>query len=521
MSECVDSSNQTQQNALNNVAGPETNINGEYTLNKIDVFSKELTANIVSDSQINPVVIAVGKYGESFYSSLSILNNTFINNTDTKNRLDSFPSLTARLEASTIISAIEFSDFLELYGYNPINFTKKSKTNSASVLFELNDYYGIRIKTGALASLCNTFQSIFGAVDGFFKILGEISNLVSIVLEKVLDFKNFVANSEEQSAILVLINEIRKRIKDEIDKILTRIEAIITNLINSITRTMQNIGTFIDEMTIRGIMKEKDNMCLTFSEDNKDKIRSAIIGSFDYAVSLFENPSIAQLEFFVARICSYLTNIEALFNDLTTPMKQFEFKYTRIANRLVTISNITTSTALRAGAIRYSPEVRNENINKIKMQWEGKSGKVLTPDGTTPINPPRPTVDEFLDIPSCSSVFAGRSSTIGVEGDWIKHELLGMQGWTGLDYSLRVFLVRMSKELEKKIIVKFGWVSQEYNSAVYTTSESSHLSGLCVDITTNDFNEDEIKNAAFISGFKYAKSFDDYIHLDIRPISGA
>jgi hypothetical protein len=521
MSECIDPSNQIQQNVLRSSSGPQTNANGEFTLNKIDVFSKELTANIVSDAQTNPVVIAVGKYGESFYSSLSLLNNTFINTDATRLRLDEFPSLTARLESSTTISAIEFADFLDQYGYNPRTLTTKSGSNSQSVLFELDDYYGRTIKTGALASLCNTFQSIFGAVDGFFALLGEISDLVSLVLEKVIDFKNFLANAAEQAVILVLINEIKKRIKAEIDKILSRIEAIITNLINSISQTLQNISTFIDETTIRGIMKQKDDTCLIFSEDNKSKIRAIIIGAFDRAVSLFENPSIAQVEFFIARICSFLTNIEALFNDVTTPMKQFEFKYTRIANRLTTISNITTSTALRAGAIRYSPEVKRENINKIKSQWEGKSGQVLTPNGTIPINPPRPSVDEFLDIPSCSSIFSGSSSTIGVDGESFKDELLGMQGYTGLDYSLRVYLVRMSKDLGKKIIITFGWVSQEYNSAVFSSPESPHLSGLCVNVTTNDFDADVLKQAAFRAGFRTAKSYDDYIHLDVRTILGA
>jgi len=517
---CIDLNDQTQQNILNNKPGPLTNANGEYTLNQVDVFTQEFTNNILSDSQNNPVTLATSKYGaDVFYDSLKAFNLTISERTVP----DIYPSVKARLNSGNI-SAAEFADFMQQYGQNPTGVVTKTNRDYARSLFDLEDYYSKTIRTGALAALCTRFESIFGALGGFFDFLSEIGNLIFDVVDKIKAFREEYKDLTIAATVQALAVELRDRIEKEVKRIVDAVVSVLENLFNSINTLFDNTSTFVDELTIRGIMKEKDNACLMFSEKNKSLIAKTIVGAFDYALSLFENPSIAQIEFLVVRICAYLTNIEALFNDVTTPMKQFEFKYTRIANRLKTISNITTSSALRAGAIRMPPELRKKNINSIESLWEGTGGEVITPTGGTPINPKKPDVQEYLALPSCNSIKSGSNKKIAVDGPWVDDELLGMKGWTGLDPTLRVFLIRMW-DIESsnfvsgspKITVKLGWVSDEYNK-INGAPENAHLSGLCVDVSTEGWDVETLEQSALKAGFRFVKSYDGYLHLDLRPL---
>ena len=520
---CIDLNDQTQQNILNNKSGPLTNGNGEYTLNQISVFTKDFTDNILADAATDPVSIAINKYGaDDFYNSLVALNEAL------KNRpIPKVYTTVAKRITSGNISATEFADFMQQFGQTPTGVAEKTNQNYTGSLLDLENYYTKSIRTGALAALCTRFESLFGAIDGFFDLIAEIGNLIFDVIKKIRSFRegfeNFALAAAVAAVVQALAQELRSRIEEEINRILAAVESIIRNLFKSISKIFSDIGTFVDELTIRGIMKEKDNACHMFSEDNKSLIVATVLGAFDYALSLFTNPSIAQIEFLVVRICAYLTNIEALVNDVTTPMKQFEFKYLRIANRLKTISNITTSTALRAGAIRMPPELRKANINSIESLWEGRSGAVITPTGNEPINPRKPSVSEYLEIPNCNSIKSGTSKIISVSGKWLDDPLLGMKGWTGLDPTLRVYLIRMWSQAEPsstsqpKINVRLGWVSEEYNK-INGAPESAHLSGLCVDISTDGWDVESLENAALRSGFKFIRSFDGYLHLDLRPL---
>jgi hypothetical protein len=199
-------------------------------------------------------------------------------------------------------------------------------------------------------------------------------------------------------------------------------------------------------------------------------------------------------------------------------MDQFEFKYKRIANRLNTMSNVTTSTAIRNGAIRFSPEARSEQINSIQSSWEGTGGVNYTPTGEEPINIKEPTIAEYSNLPSCSQVRSGTDARIIASGDWV--EDFGMEGWTGLDFDLRVYLMRLQSKLGIKIEVTNGWLSQQYNSRISGDPDSSHLSGLSVDISTNGIDTDTISTLAFKSGFRFVKVYDTHIHLDTRELAG-
>ena len=516
-SNCIDTNNQTIMNSLNLRSSNNTNANGEYTLNQIDVFAKELADNLVVESQTNPVTIAENKYGVAFYDATNYLNSTFLKDRD----LDDYPSLNNRAIRGPI-TPIEFADFISLFNLTPNGVITTGTLSSNNLLFELERYYANDIRFGALGGVCTLFESVFAKIDGFFDIIGEVGALIASAvsfLAKAKDLKTFVTNTIDDIVKGKLIEDLKNLIKNEIEQFLAALRAMIQNF--NIKEVINGIGVRLNRAAIRTIMQKKDDACLFLSEENSKSISDKIISLFDYAVGLLDNPGLAEIQFLITRFCAFVANVKALLLDFKSPLDQFEFKYTRIANRLKTISNITSSTAIRNGAIRFSPEARQERINIIEQSWEGSSGRNYTPTGEKPVNVREPTISEYSDLPSCQELKDGSDSRIGVRGEWV--EDFGMEGWTGLDYDLRVYLLRLQEKLGTKIFVTYGWISQQYNARVGGDPYTSHISGKSVDISVfgTNVSEDEFSKLAIESGFKFIKIYPgSHYHLDTRPMIG-
>ena len=522
-STCIDRNDQITINRLNASSGPTTNSNGEYTLDQIDVFAKELADNILAEKESNPILIAQNKYGDSFYESVNYTNNEFLVNKD----LTKYPTLQERLNQGQI-TPIELADFLQLFNLTPSGIIAKATLGPDSLLFEFERYYANDIKFGTLGGICAMFESVFAKVDGFFNAIGVIQGFINDVFTFIAKIKSYSNSPEDQAiaaaeaiTVKALIEKIGQFIKDEVDQMLDAITEMINNF--DIAAIIGNVNARIKLATIRTIMQQKDEACLLTSEENKQTIRDKINGLFNYAVGLYENPGVAEIQFLITRVCALISNVKALLLDFKSPMDQFEFKYKRIANRLKTISNITTSTAIRNGAIRFSEDAKLENINSINASWEDSGDVSYTPTGEQANNVKEPSIQEYSDLPSCGQVRNGLSPKIGVDNDscWVKD--FGMEGWTGLDFDLRVYLIRFADLVDVKLTLKRGWISQQYNAKIGGDPDSIYMSGKTVSISTENItNLDLIPDYAIKSGFKFVKidEVNNLIHLDTRPLIG-
>jgi hypothetical protein len=249
------------------------------------------------------------------------------------------------------------------------------------------------------------------------------------------------------------------------------------------------------------IMTAREEMCAFFTPENKKTFKEKMKGLIDYAVSLFESPNLEAIQFFIARFCALVTNIEGLIRDIKKPLDDYSLRFQTIANRLSTISNINTSTAIRAGAIRYSPEVRKDTINRLEARATDPGGKDFTPTGEEPEEVPEPTASEYKNLPKCGAVWKGSDPTFAVEGDWTdEKEGVGIYGYTRIDLDVKVYLHRVQKEIGGE--------------------QNSHLSGLVIDVKKDMADPALFMETALKNGFKFAREYDDFIHLDIRETPG-
>lgn len=513
MAKCIDRTDQTTLNRLALSAGPAVDANGEFTRNQIDIFAQELADNILQESERNPIQIAVNRYGDTFYDAVNYVNGSFRNRM--ANDVKGFPEIDRRWARGNITN-LEMADFLQNYNYTPTGVI--DQTNYLKLLRELNNYYKDSFASSILGGFCATMQNIFNQIDAFFDLIGVIDGIISDAMSFINKVRSFdgIQTLSQEGLINQLIDEIKKKIEDTIEQVFQDVQDAIENF--DITATIGDVEVIQDPQAVKNIMTAREQMCLFFTDENKKGIKDKVKALIDYAVSLFENITLEQIQFMVYRFCALATNIELLIKDIKAPLDDYGFRYQRIVKRLQAISNINTSTAIRNGAIRLSPEKRKEAINKLKDHWLGNDGKKrVTQTGEEPTGAvDKITAQEYKELPRCGAVWRGKDSRLKVEGDWM--EEIGIEGYTKIDLDVKVYLMRIQKIVGGTFTITKGWVSKEYNEKIGGDPDSAHLSGLVVDIKNDVGSIDSFREAANKSGLKRITVYNDRIHIDIRDI---
>ena len=516
MSKCIDRRDLTTQNRLALPTGPTVDSNGVYTFEQISVFQQEIADSLAKDAEKNPIQLAVNRYGDSFYEAANFVNTSLKRGIDD---LGNYPDLGRRWDRGNI-SNLEFADFINRYNYSPnavINIG-----DYQTLARQLDNYYKDTYSTSILGGLCKTLPQIFGAVDAFFDVIDTIADIISDIVSFVNKVRSYdsIQQFVEEEIVKELINQIQTKIIDVIKEVFREIREAIDNF--NIEDVISEVTNF-NKQTVKAIMTEKEQMCVVLSKDNEQRVLDRVKNFINYAISLLESPGLEQVQYVIARICALATNIEALIRDIKSPLDDYSLQYQRVIRRVQNIGKINTSTAIRNGAIRYSPEARKERINSLTSLWEGENGQVrITPSGKEP-NPIKPiTVKEYKNMPKCGDVIAGNDKRVGVSGAWVDPKELGPQGYSRIDLDVKVYLMRVQAQLaggSVKFNIVNGWRSKVYNDKIGGDESSSHLSGLVIDIENNGFDVEEFTDLALKSGFKHVVIYDDHIHLDIREMT--
>ena len=513
---CVDPNDQLIQNTLSISARPVTDGVGRYTLAQIDAVSAEIADSIIKDAESNPLSRAVNKYGDDIYKSTTYLNGLL------KQRigdLTPYPDLQDRWQRGDI-SNLETADFIQAYNYTPANLLNDN--DSPKLARNLDAYYKNDFHTSILGGFCNRFDSFFASVDAFFDLIGTVEGIIADAIEiagKISRGYDGIKDLTVKALIKELIESIKEKITDVIDRVFQEVQDMIENF--DPAAITQDAETFVNKNVIKGIMTTREQMCAFFTEENKKGIKDKIKGLIDYAIAAFESPGIEEIQYIIARICALSGSIEALIRDINKPLDDYTRRYSTIVDRLKNISRINESSAIRAGAIRYSPTTRQEVINRLQGRWTSPGGNEQTDTGKLPQNVKPITAAEYKSLPRCGNVFAGSSNVFKVEGEsFDEKEGVGIYGYTRVDLDVKVYLKRLqiATNSEKPLTILEGWVSKAYNSKADGPEDNSHLSGLVVDIKRDMNDPEAFIEKALKGGFKYVKDYNDKIHLDIREI---
>jgi hypothetical protein len=542
---CVDRRSQTYLNKQTINPGPTVNSDGSYTLNQIDVFAKELADNIVAETNNNPIQKMVNKFGDDFGKSIDFINGPFRNN-DTKD----YPSLNNRFQRGNI-SNLEMADFMESFNYSPNGVQNQVPDK---LLGDLEKYYAGDIFESILGGFCNSMNNLFNQIDAFYDLIGEVDGIINDISAAYTKFLALKGKYEgqidkalvEQTIVEALMKQIKEKILNSVVKIYQKVMDAIDNF--DILDQIGDLVVGIDKSHTKYIMTRKERMCNELTEETQKKMKDKLKGFMDYAFSLFENMDLATMQFLVARFCALASNVEALVNEIKNPLDDYGNRYQRVIKRLQAIGNQNTSTAIRNGAIRFSKERRQDDINSLNRIWESDDALSLSGYEKVSVEPIK--AEDYKNLPNCMAVMKGSDGTFGVEGKVFEEkendkdkERLGFPAYTHLDLDVKVYLKRLQEIYGNKMIITNGWVSTEYTQ-YKNRPDDAHLSGLVIDIKMDaafksksvedqaaealnaalgtslerdDWTEVFTKNARK-SGFKGVIIYNNHIHLDTRDI---
>ena len=461
---------------------PYTNRDGEYTLNAINVFEENFRNSILQETSRNPLTVAVNRYGNDvFYESVNQLNNDFLQRPYIIERIPSYPVLSERLVGGRV-TPFEFAQFINDYSYSPTTAFDSYNSNGPRFLQELNDFYTGSFASSVLGGFCSLMPNIFAAIGGFFSLIGKVQGLI----QDALSFINKIKNIEdpikalfEKIKVTALIEAIKEKITKAVEGIINKVKNVIENF--NIADVVNQVKTFVKNNITKRIATLKESIAAFFTEENMKSIVDKVKGLIDYAIGLFENPNIEEIQFLIARFCGFAAGIEGLLNGLRAPLDDFSNRYLEVFNTLQNASNRIVGESIRAGAVRYPPEVREEQINTARVQWE-LAGNIA------PV-----TTEEIKDLPQWQGLLDGRySDKLQIVGArWVTNELMkpNNEGWDNMDIYFRCLIMRLQKEAKNTgiisghLLLNSGYRNPRYNEFVGGAKKSNHMSGVAADIS--------------------------------------
>jgi hypothetical protein len=360
--------------------------------------------------------------------------------------------------------------------------------------------------------------NIFAAIDAFFDLLDDIDGLIQdafTFLAKIRNVADEIQAAFEKIKVKALIEAIKEKVEKAFEKIVKRVENAIKNF--SVENIMGQIETFVNDKIVKRITQLKQEILEFFDEENIKNLGKKLKAQIDYAMSVFENPSLEEVQLLIAKICGLITGIEGVINKLKDPLNDFSNRYEEVFYTLKNVSDRVKGEAIRAGAIRLEDEVRKERINKSREKFEQKG------------NVPPPTTQEYEGVPTWEEIKDNTHPKIGIQGGWV--EALGSAGWTQTDAEVKAMLMKLQAKVGKRLIVNSCWRSMQYQKMLYdagktTTLNGQHTKGMAFDITWDGWNREstpvseeayDFVDLAKEVGFRGFGRYKGFIHIDKGP----
>jgi hypothetical protein len=367
--------------------------NGNYTKQAINQMAFDIAGFGASNKPINVVAKAVEKYGEQLYTQLNNFNNTFIKEDYIVKELPKFEYLGPRLQKGPLTD-IEFASFLESQGYTPFSFGVATANNSTSLLEQLDGFFSGGFALAIAGGLCGTLPNIFGAINSFFDKIGQVGNLLNDALSFLSKLKNIENPLEalfEKIKVKALIEAIKDKLIGMFEAVVKQVEAAIRNFdLGSLIEGI--VGPSLKGIT-RAFIKIRDKALAFFEKTNIQSIKDKLTALFDYAVGLFANPGIGEIQFLISRFCGLLTGVEEQVTQVKQPLTTFADDLRAAEEALTVQGNAATAQVIAANGTRTPPEVLEERINNQQQLHRERVEQSIN-DSTEPWQPPQGSVPE-------------------------------------------------------------------------------------------------------------------------------
>ena len=485
---CIDQNSIVQTPQItSNVLRPR----GEFTLSSIDGLVTQYQSEITQPNYVKtPLNVAIATYGNTAIYQGTAELNSFLKNPDVIEILPNYSEIQNRVNANVFITPLEYAEFISQFLYTPASFSTLIQLSYETPLKQLNNFYSGSFSS-KMGSFCAIANSVFGTIGAFFNLLDSFD--LSGLLNKI---KNLNAAA--------LLNLLKQKITDMIEKTIDRVKDIIKNF--NPASIIGQIETFVNTSIIGKISNLKDAAMSFFSEDNIKKLKNKVKGLIDYAVGVFENPSMEEIMFLIQRFCGFISSIESEINKLKAPLDNFMNNYNEALKVTASRSTGNTVRAVSGGAIRFDNETRKAQINNTRQ--------TLTDAG----NPPPIAA---ADIEGITPWNEGKGDSRITFGPGLQTGAMGEEGWTRVNPEVKIRLMKVQARFGRKLQVNSGYRSPAYNAKIGGAKRSQHSAGNATDIWWSGFNaqtREEFISIALEEGFRGIGRYGTrFVHIDIGP----
>lgn len=470
---------------------------------------------ITADFAKNSVIIFedpfIQTYGQEVFNQSLISFNNFLSAANTNEFLNiavNYPLVKSRIDRGVAITGVEFTDFMENSGYNPITIGPQQTLNPKRVLSLYNSHINGRFSKSTMGTFCELAPAIFGAVAGFFTAIGAIANKITDIINSIQNF-----------SLASLLDNLKKKILSVIESAIERVKSVIQNFtLQGLADTAQQ---FFQSQILYRFKELKDQALSFFDKNNIEEFKKRIEGLISYATSIFKDPKIEEIQFLIYRFCSFITQVEDIINSVRKPLDNFSNRYISAGRILESQSSYNTASAVSAGAKRFNNDEVYGAVS-TGIGFETAAGNVPPPssgeiDGVTPWNDGRG---------DSRVTFGG-----GPVGD-------GPESWYRMSVEAKVGLMRLQQKFGRQLTVTSAYRSTEKQARLFAEAvqkygseaaarkkvappgSSKHEGGTALDITWSGFpgGKSEFIQYARESGFKgFGISYDSFVHIDLGP----
>ncbi len=525
-----------------------SNGNGEFTLSQIEVFEKEFQDSISNTVVGDPLTRAVAQFPD-FYTNLESVNKVLqsdFSKEQIQQENGKYEILKIKSDATggTVnLTPVEFALFIADNNMTPITSNFIANQNPPKFLQSLDDYLRGGFATSIMGGFCGTMPNVFGAIGAFFGIIGQIDGLIQDALSfinKIRNIKDPLKALFDAIKVKALIEAIKEKVTKAVMGAVNKIKSAIENF--NPAEIIERAETFIKNTVEKKLANLKEGIMGFFSEENVKKIESKIKGMIDYAVGLFDNPSVEEIMFLISRICGFAAGIETLIQGLKDPLDKTADTFLNGVTMLKANSGVTTAAIIKAGGIRFDEETRKKVIKEADDLFT-IAGNALEID------------KEYSEVPTWDQIKDGKHPIIKPK---VGSSANTRGGWEGLEQKTRAKLIQLHKlaNMGGPFILHSGYRSQELQNKLYqqmlhanggksngtVAKVSQHTSGLAVDISWSGYykygakvdevvrqargdltclSSDEIakspiRDIANGIGFNGVGYYNSFIHLDLR-----
>jgi hypothetical protein len=473
--------------------------------NLFDAFQRGIVAENRS-FDVDPLTSLVRDFGSDQVYRAVAAANTYVYRDEVRELITAqdYPLLFERIQEEILLSAIEIAEFIRVSGYTPTSFILATGVVSDKIPRELEAFYTKSFSQSTLGGFCALLPKIFGAVGLFFS-----------ALETAQDLINRLKNFSLSSALKGLVDRFKEGLKKVFEKAIQRVKDTIENF--SMQGILDTANEYINQTILGPFYQIKAKVTAFFSEENIERIKKRIQALIDYAVSIFKNPSLEDIQYLLYRFCGFVTRVEDGIGMLKKPIEDYVNSYKQTRDTLRASSSRNTVRAVSAGAIRLSPEARDRQYPAVRDSYVA-SGNIA------PI-----TDEEYANITPWNN--GEGDSRISFRGGWTTARrpdgtlYLGQEGWDGVNNDVRALIMRVQKDFGRPLIINSGYRSREYNDYLRSRSvnaalNSLHIQRQALDVAWSGFNVETAATFIRVSrfhGFRGIGRYSSFIHVDVGP----